>query len=101
MKEITTVGVDLAKDVIMVCAADRSGRPALVRKFSRHGFGEWAATLAPCTFGMEAQLGPSLGRWLAERGHRVRLMPPNSSRHSARVKVPRTIATTPKRLWRR
>jgi transposase len=75
MKEITTVGVDLAKDVIMVCAADRSGRPALVRKFSRHGFGEWAATLAPCTFGMEAcSSAHHWGRWLTERGHRVRLM---------------------------
>jgi hypothetical protein len=40
MKGIT-VEVDLAKDVIVVCAADHSGRPALVRKFSRHGFTEW------------------------------------------------------------
>jgi len=51
MKEITTVGVDLAKDVIVVCAADRSGRPVLVRKFSRQALAEWAATLVPCTFG--------------------------------------------------
>jgi hypothetical protein len=29
MNEITTVGVDLAKEVIVVCAADRSGRAAL------------------------------------------------------------------------
>src|SRR5690349_13432229 len=54
MNQITTVGVDLAKDVIVVCAGDAGGRTVYFRQFSFHGFGAWAATLPPCTFGMEA-----------------------------------------------
>ena len=41
MTEITTVGVDLAKEVIVVCAGDRSGRPVFSRQFSFHGFAQW------------------------------------------------------------
>ena len=44
MDQITTVGVDLAKDVIVICASDDVGRVALFRQFSFHGFGQWAAT---------------------------------------------------------
>ena len=54
MNKITTVGVDLAKDVIVVCAADADGHAVFFRQFSFHGFGQWAAKLVPCTFGMEA-----------------------------------------------
>jgi hypothetical protein len=34
MNEITTVGVDLAKDVIVVCAGDAQGRPMYFKHFS-------------------------------------------------------------------
>ncbi len=54
MKEIATIGVDLAKDVIVVCAADADGHSIFFRQFSFHGFGLWAAKFAQCTFGMEA-----------------------------------------------
>ena len=75
MNQITTVGVDLAKDVIVVCAGDAGGRTVYFRQFSFHGFGQWAATLPPCTFGMEAcSSAHHWARRLAEFGHAPRLM---------------------------
>ena len=54
MSQITTIGVDLAKEVIVVCAGDAQGRSVYFKQFSFAGFAEWAARLAPCAFGMEA-----------------------------------------------
>jgi transposase len=54
MNQITTVAVDLAKDVIVIVGADDSGHELTVRQMSFHGFGQWAANVPPCLFGMEA-----------------------------------------------
>ena len=54
VNEITTVGVDLAKEVIVVCAADAAGRAIYFKQLSFSGFAEWAANLPPCQFGLEA-----------------------------------------------
>jgi transposase len=90
MTEVTTVGVDLAKEVIVVCAADGSGRPVITRQFTFEGFGRWAAQLAPCTFGLEAcSSAHHWARWLASRGHVAKLMAPDHVkpfRLSARAK---------------
>ena len=75
MNQITTVGVDLAKDVIVVCTADAAGRVLFFKQFSFHGFGQWAATLVPCTIGMEAC--GSAHHWvrrLAAFGHTAHLI---------------------------
>jgi len=75
MNEITTVGVDLAKDVIVVCAGDRSGRPMYTRQLSFQGFALWAANLPQATFGLEACSSAHYwARWLTERGHTAKLM---------------------------
>jgi len=75
MNEITTVGVDLAKEVIVVCAADAHGRPIYFKQLSFSGFAEWAANLPPCVIGMEAcSSAHHWGRYLAERGHTPKLM---------------------------
>jgi transposase len=75
MNQIATVGADLAKAVIVVCAADREGRVLFYRQLSFNGFAQWAATLPPCTFGMEAcSSAHHWGRRLAAYGHAVRLM---------------------------
>ena len=77
MNEITTVGVDLAKQVIVVCAGDAEGRSMFFKQLSFSGFAQWAATLAPCTFGMEACSSAHFwGRRLSSYGHTVRLMAP-------------------------
>jgi transposase len=73
--QIATVGADLAKAVIVVCAADRAGHVLLYRQLSFNGFAQWAATIPPCTFGMEAcGSAHHWGRQPAAYGHTVRLM---------------------------
>ena len=75
MNEITTVGVDLAKEVIAVCAADRSGKTVFTRMFRRDAFAAWAVQLPPCTFGLEAcGAAHHWARWLSSHGHTPRLM---------------------------
>ena len=78
MNEITTVGVDLAKDLIVVCAADRSGRTVFFKQLGFRGFAEWAANLRPCTMAMEACSSAHFwARTLATLGHRPRLLAPD------------------------
>jgi transposase len=75
MLEITTIGVDLAKEVIVVCGGDRAGRPVFSRQFSFHGFAQWAATLSQATFAMEAcSSAHHWARWLTEHGHVAKLI---------------------------
>ena len=75
MNEITTVGVDLAKEVIAVCAADQSGKTVFTRVFCRDAFAAWAVQLPPCGFGLEAcGAAHYWARWLASHGHTPRLM---------------------------
>jgi transposase len=75
MNQIAVVGVDLAKAVTVVCAADREGRVLFYKQLSFNGFAQWAATIPPCTFGMEAcGSAHHWGRRLSAYGHAVRLM---------------------------
>ena len=75
MNEITTVGVDLAKELIVVCAADGAGRTVYFKQLSFQGFAVWAANLPPCSFGLEACSSAHYwARWLSGHGHRARLM---------------------------
>ena len=54
MEEITTVGIDLAKEVFAVCVLDAHGAVLERKVLRRAAFERWAATLAPCTVAMEA-----------------------------------------------
>ena len=75
MNQVAVVGVDLAKSVIVVCAGDREGRVLFYKQFSFSGFAQWAATLSPCTFGMEAcGSAHHWGRCLTSYGHTARLI---------------------------
>ena len=75
MKQITTVGVDLAKDVIVVCAADASGRTMFFKQLGFRGFAEWAVNLSPCTIAMEACSSAHFwARTLETLGHRPKLL---------------------------
>src|SRR5262245_38793504 len=75
MNEITTVGVDLAKEVIVVCAAGPDGRPVYFKQLSFQGFAVWAAKLQPCVMGMEAcSSAHHWGRFLVGCGHTPKLM---------------------------
>jgi transposase len=75
MAEVTTVGVDLSKEVIVVCAVDARGRTLYFRQLSFTAFGQWAANLPPCLIGMEAcSSAHHWARALASHGHTPRLM---------------------------
>jgi len=77
MTKITTVGLDLAKSVFQVHAADREGRPVVRKKLRRRQVLEFFATLSPCLVGLEACASAHYwARELQTLGHEVRLIPP-------------------------
>ena len=77
MNQLTTVGLDLAKDVIAACALDLHGAVLERRVLKREAFQRWAEQLPVCTVAMEAcGSAHHWGRWFAARGHTVRLIAP-------------------------
>ena len=78
MGEITTIGVDLAKNVFQLHGVTADGAVALRRQVRRSQVLEFFARLPPCLIGMEACAGAHFwARELAKLGHEVRLMPPS------------------------
>jgi len=77
MNQLTTVGLDLAKDVIAACVLDLHGAVVERRVLKREAFQRWAEQLPVCTVAMEAcGSAHHWGRWFAARGHTVRLIAP-------------------------
>ena len=77
MKDITTIGVDLAKNVIQVHGVDQRGKAVLKKQLPRRRFVEFFANLAPCLVGMEAcGSAHHWARQLEKLGHQVKLMAP-------------------------
>lgn len=77
MSEITTVGIDLAKNVFQVHGVDRAGRVVLRRQVRRAQLLRTVAQLPTCLIGMEACASAHYwGRELARFGQEVRLMSP-------------------------
>ena len=77
MSEITTVGLDLAKNVFQLHGADARGGALLRKKLRRAQVLPFFATLPPCVVAMEACGGAHFwGRELVKLGHDVRLIPP-------------------------
>jgi transposase len=75
--QVTTVGLDIAKNLFQVHGADAQGRPVLKRKLARGKVLEFFATLPACLVGLEAcGAAHYWARELAKLGHTVRLMPP-------------------------
>lgn len=54
MKQITTIGLDLAKQVFQVHGADAEGSPIFNRKLRRAEVLRFFEKLPPCLVGMEA-----------------------------------------------
>jgi transposase len=75
--QITTIGLDTAKNLFQVHGADAQGRPVLKRKLARGKAQEFFATLPRCLVGLEACAAAHYwARELTKLGHEVRLMPP-------------------------
>ena len=75
--EITTIGLDLAKNVFQVHAVDAAGNVVVRKALRRSQVLPFFAQSRPCLVGMEA-CGTShhWARELMRLGHEVRLMPP-------------------------
>lgn len=74
---ITTVGLDIAKQVIQVHAVDERGKPVLRKQLKRQQVLPFFANLAPCLIGIEACGGAhDWARRLSALGHTVKLMAP-------------------------
>ena len=77
MKQVTTIGLDLAKRVFQVHGVDAAGAVVLRRQLKRRQVAGFFAKLPRCLIGMEA-CGTAYywGRTLQALGHTVRLIPP-------------------------
>ena len=75
--KITTVGLDLAKNVFQVHAIDGTGKVLVRRSLRRRQMMPFFGKLEPCLIGIEA-CGTShfWAREIAALGHEVKLMPP-------------------------
>lgn len=77
MTQITTIGLDLAKNVFQVHGVDATGQVVARRPLRRRQVLAYFAKLAPCLVGMEAcATAHYWGREIARLGHQVRLIPP-------------------------
>src|SRR5471030_1184809 len=78
MKEISRLGLDLAKSVFQVHGVNAQEQMVLRRSLRRGQMLDWFAKLAPCLIGMEACASAhDWARELTRLGHTVRLMPPS------------------------
>jgi transposase len=77
MKEVSTIGLDIAKNVFQVRGVDRGGAVVVRRMLRRAQVVAWFAKLPRCLVGIEAcATAHYWGRELTRLGHDVRLIPP-------------------------
>jgi transposase len=75
--KLTTIGIDLAKNVIQVHGADGKGRTMLQKQLKRAQVLSFFANLVPCKIGMEACGSAHYwARKLRDLGHDVQLIAP-------------------------
>jgi transposase len=78
MGDITTIGLDLAKNVFQVHAVDVAGSVVLRKRLRRGQVLAFFAELPPCLIGLEAcATAHHWARELIALGHETRLMPPS------------------------
>jgi transposase len=77
MKEVSTVGLDIAKTVFQVHGVDATGAVVVRRTLRRSQVLAWFVKLPPCLIGLEAcGTAHHWARELVKLGHEVRLIPP-------------------------
>jgi transposase len=75
MDKVTTVGLDLAKQLIAMHAVDARGQVVMRKVLRREALLRWSATLPPCAIAMEACGGAHYwARELTQQGHSVRII---------------------------
>jgi transposase len=77
VSEVTTIGLDIAKNVFHAHGADRTGRTVFSRKLTRGKLLNFFVSQPRCTVALEACGGAHhWARELRAMGHEVRLIPP-------------------------
>jgi transposase len=77
VEEVSTIGLDIAKQVFHAHGADASGVPIFSRRVTRAKLIQFFASQPRCVVAMEACAGAHhWGRELQRLGHEVRLIPP-------------------------
>lgn len=77
MKQVSTIGLDIAKKVFQVHGVDEAGAVTVCRRVRRGQLLSYFAKLPPCLVGMEAcATAHYWARELSRLGHQVRLIPP-------------------------
>jgi transposase len=77
MAQVSTIGLDLAKNVFQVHGIDAEGKVVVRRSLRRGEVVTFFTKLAPCLVGMEAcGTAHHWARELVKLGHTVKLMPP-------------------------
>ena len=77
MQQVTTIGLDLAKDVFQIAGHGAGAKSLFNRQLKRRQVLPTFAKLPPCLIGMEACAGAHYwARELGALGHTVKLMPP-------------------------
>jgi transposase len=75
--QVSTIGLDIAKNVFQVHGVDDQGRTVLRRQVRRNQLLKLFGGLHPCLIGIEAcATAHHWARELGALGHQVRLMPP-------------------------
>ena len=75
--QVTTIGLDIAKQVFFVVGGDRHGHQVWRKRLRREQVGEFFAQQTPCRVGMEACGGAQYwARQLQAQGHEVKVMAP-------------------------
>lgn len=75
--KITTIGIDIAKDVFQIHGVDSQGKTLVKKQIRRHEMLNFFVNLQPCLIGMEACGGAHYwARELSKLGHTVKLMSP-------------------------
>lgn len=74
---ITTIGLDIAKNVFQIHGVDKNGKTALRKQLKRNQVLAFFANLQPCLIGLEACSGAHYwARELIKQGHDARLISP-------------------------
>jgi transposase len=77
MAQVTTLGIDLAKNVVCVHGVDVHGNVVVKKRLTRPKVLPFVAQLSPCLIGMEASGSAHYwAREFSQFGHTVKLMPP-------------------------
>ena len=89
MKDLTTIGIDLAKNTFQLHGVDAKGKVVLWRTLRRDQLISFFANLPPCLVGMEACASSAYwARTIESCGHMVRRIHPNSSNPTSwRIKM--------------